>query len=455
MVLAVLDTVRADHLSCYGYPRPTTPAIDALAEVGDRYLVARSTSSWTLPSHASMLTGLYPFHHGADARLDPPTGLVHDSVPLAPGFATLAEALALEGYQTAAVVANGGYLDKRFGLDQGFDEYSQKTGSAPRRGPDVNQKAIEILERRDPARPFFLLLNYMDAHRPYNVDPLPPERAAALPEPDPENPQGLLNELVMAVLEEDDPPEPELVARVITQYDYGIAHGDLAIGALIEWLQAAGEWDDTLFILTSDHGEYLSEHDLVEHSKDIYEEGLRVPLVVHRPGQSRGRVIEEPLSLVEIPCLVLAALPRAAAERLASAFPCGAQSEGAFAEIRYTRPKDLNAEYGARFRRERTAIYLGSHKLIRSTDGQHELYDLERDPRETTNLFRSGEELSDGLLAEITALRERADRGLLDAAPVGDPGLEPALDLDELRELGYLDEAESPVPADGAAQEQP
>jgi arylsulfatase A-like enzyme len=255
----------------------------------------------------------------------------------------------------------------------------------------------------------------------------------------------LLDELVMAVLEEEPAPEPELVARVVTQYDYGIAHGDLAIGALIDWLRAAGVWDDTLFIVTADHGEYFGEHDLVEHSKDIYEPVLRVPLVVHRPGQTRGRVIEEPIWLVEIPCLVQAALPRAAAERLAGTFACGAGGERGFAELRYTRPKDLNADYGARFRRERTAIYLGSHKLIRSTDGQHELYDLEVDPLEAHNLFRAGDGLSEDLLGEVARVREEADRGQRSFAPPPEPDEQ---ELEDLRGLGYVD-GEAQPPAGG------
>jgi arylsulfatase A-like enzyme len=383
-----------------------------------------------------MLTGLYPFHHGAEARRDPETGEIHDAVPLRRDLATLAEALGRVGYQTAAVVANGGYLRVDFGLDRGFEQYSEKPKSDgdPRRGPDVNASAIAILERRDRARPFFLLLNYMDAHRPYNVGPLPPERAARLPQPDPMKPSALLDELVMAVLEEEDPPEPELVERVVTQYDYGIAHGDLAIEGLVDWLEQAGEWQDTLLIVTSDHGEYLGEHDLVEHSKDIYEEGLRVPLVVRRPGQRKGRVIEEPISLVEIPCLVLGELPASARARLEGTFPCGAGADRSFAELRYTRSKDLRAHYGARFRRERTAMYFGPWKLLRSTDGEHELYDLEQDPRETTNLFRVGEDLSQRLLGEVEAVRERADAGALDLAP---PELD-AETLEELRNLGYV-----------------
>jgi len=443
VVLAVLDTVRADHVSCYGYERRTTPAIDALAATGDRYAVARATSSWTLPSHASMLTGLYPFHHGAQARLDPDRGQVSElplqgRMPTGEPMPTLAEVLSAEGYQTLAVVANGGYLPARYGLGRGFDDYRDKDSPEQRVSRDVNRIALEMLASRDPERPFFLFLNYMDAHRPYNVGPLPEERAAALPPPDPEEPRRLLNELVAAVMEEEAPPEPELIARVVTQYDYGIAHGDLAIEGVIDWLKAAGEWENTLFILTSDHGEFLGEHDLAEHSKDIYEEGVRVPLVVRRPGQRKGAVIEEPISLVEIPCLVLASLPGEARARHAGSFPCGDAGAATYTELRYTRSKDLFSEYGARFRRERTAIYLGPYKLIRSTDGHHELYDLERDPREEHNLYRKDDERSRQLLDQVTALRERADRGVVEF---------PTEELTEeqrreLRELGYFGDDE-------------
>ena len=446
VVLAVLDTVRADHVSCYGYGLETTPAIDSLAAAGDRYALARSTSSWTLPSHASMLTGLYPFHHGAQARRDPSTGQIADALPLAPErptgepMPTLAEVLSAEGYQTLAVVANGGYLPARFGLGRGFDAYRDKDSRKPRPGAEVTALALELLEARDPERPFFLFLNYMDAHRGYNVGPLPLERAAALPPPDPEDPRTLLSALVEAVMEREEPPDPGLIARVVTQYDYGIAHGDLALEGVIDWLKESGEWPNTLFIVTSDHGEYLGEHDLVEHSKDIYEEGVRVPLVVRRPGQRKGRVIEEPVSLVEIPCLVLASLPPEARARHAGSFPCAAAGEATYTELRYTRSKDLFSSYGARFQRERTAIYQGPYKFIRSTDGRHELYDLERDPGELNNLFRPGDERSRELLERVSELRERADRGAVDFSS-GELTEEQRL---ELRELGYFGDDEDP-----------
>ena len=451
VVLAVLDTVRADHLSCYGYPRPTTPTIDALAAAGDRYDLARSTSSWTLPSHASMLTGRYPFHHGAQARKDPRTGVVHE-LPLreqGPGgepLPTLAEALGGVGYQSFGVVANGGYLGVRYGFDRGFDRYDEKPPREPRRGPDVNRIAFELLADREPGRPFFLFLNYMDAHRPYNTRALPPERASRLPEPDPEHPSKLLTELVMSVLETDEPLDPELRARVVTQYDYGIAHADLAIEELVQWLKDEGEWDETLFIVTSDHGEFLGEHDLAEHSKDVYEEGVRVPLVVHHPGQREGRVIREPVSVVQIPCLVVGALPAESAAVLAETFPCMPSDGSNYAELRYTRSKDLRSEYGPRFDRERTVLYEGGLKLILSSDGLHELYDLESDPTEQANLFSAGDERSERLLAKVAGVRANADRGEFSLeVPAATPE-----ELDELRALGYLGEEEAePSTPDG------
>lgn len=443
VVLAVLDTVRADHISCYGYSHPTTPAIDALAAEGVRYEVARSTSSWTLPSHASMLTGLYPFHHGAQARKDPRTGEIVE-LPLRERGAdgvripTLAEALGSVGYQSFGVVANGGYLGTRFGFARGFDVYDEKPPNEARRGPEVNRIALELLAERDRARPFFLFLNYMDAHRPYNVRPLPPERAASLPAPDPENPSQLLTELVMAVLESDEPLDPSLRARVVTQYDYGIAHADLALERLVEWLKDEGEWERTLFVVTADHGEFLGEHDLAEHSKDVYEEGLRVPLVVRHPGRREGRVVHEPISVVQIPCLVIDALPAGPRASLADTFGCMPEGGVNYAELRYTRGKDLRADYGHRFDRERTVLYEGGLKLILSSDGHHELYDLEADPAEATNLFRQDDELSERLLARIAGVRSAADRGEVSIeAPERTPE-----EIEELRRLGYLGDSE-------------
>ena len=288
--------------------------------------------------------------------VDPRSGKVRE-YPLAPESRTLAEALKDEGYRTAGIAANGGYLAPALGFDQGFEHYDVKSPrSGPRKGPDVNRLAFEWLDQGEREAPFFLFLNYMDVHRPYNVTPLPPERAAGLPPPDPQQPQTLLNELVWAVLETDEPPSAELVRRVVTQYDVGLANADLAIEGLIAGLKERGLWERTLFIVTSDHGEYFGEHNLVEHSKDVYEEALHVPLIVRRPGSSRGAVIERRTTIAAIPHIVALALSGESAARLKRQFP-DPGTDVTFAELRYTRSKDLGRPYGVRIIHERSVDY--------------------------------------------------------------------------------------------------
>jgi len=374
-----------------------------------------------------MLTGLYPFQHGAQARR---VGQQVSEYPLAPANHTLAEALQEHGYRTGGFVANRGYLGKQWGFQQGFDHYQDLKGE-PGKARNLTRTALEWVDASGDG-PFFLFLNYMDAHRPYNVDPLP-ERRAGLPPPDPAGPQKLLNELVHAVLEQDEPPSTELIARVITQYDQGLANLDAGIGALIAGLQQRGHWERTLLIVTSDHGEFFGEHDLVEHSKDVYEEVLDVPLIVRRPGQRAGRVIEERVSIALIPALVAAALPRPLADELGKLFPAPSP-DLVFAELRYTRKKDLSQPYGVRFARERTVLYAGRYKAIAtSRPGEDELYDLEADPGEQHNLVDEQPDVANELLALARRERELGEQ----AGPAGEPvQLTPEME-ETLRELGY------------------
>jgi len=430
VVLVSMDTVRADHLSCYGYERATTPALDALAQRADRYAVCRATAPWTLPSHASMLTGLYPFQHGAQARrVDQHVA----ELPLAKVNDTLAEALQEHGYRTGGFVANRGYLGPEWGFGQGFDHYEPFKGERGNAG-NLTRVALDWVDAGSRGRPFFLFLNYMDAHRPYNVDPLPEPRPG-LPPPDPEGPQKLLNELVHAILQQDEPPDPELVARVITQYDQGIANLDLGIGALIAGLEQRGLWDRTVLVVTADHGEFLGEHDLVEHSKDVYEEVLAVPLIVRRPGQTAGRVVEERVSIAAIPSLVAGELPGELGADLRARFP-SPSPDLCFAELRYTRAKDLNQPYGVRFARERTVVYAGRYKAIAtSRPGEDELYDLAADPLEQHNLVLERPDVAERLLRLAREERARGEA----AGPTGEPPeLTPEMQQ-ALHELGYTD----------------
>lgn len=441
----MLDTVRADHLSCYGYSRPTTPHLDAFAAGADRYAVARSTAPWTLPSHASLFTGKAPQLHGADA-FKLPSGAVADAAPLSADEFTLAEALAEAGYATGAFVANKGYVNPRMGLAQGFGEFMNERYDAL----EMSRRAAQWIAAQPAERPWFVFVNYMDAHRPYNTNALPGERAAQLPAPPKEgepNAVASLDALYNHVFLRKEPPPPEMVQRVVDNYDLALANLDLGLGALFADLRARGLLDDALVIVTSDHGEYFGEHDLVEHSKDVYEEALRIPLIVKRPGQAAGRVLDAPISLADVAGLILREAAPEVAERHDDKFKGSSETPGHVAQARYARSKDLSAPWRRRFDRERDALYVENYKLIRSSDDKHELYDLARDPTERHNLFAERPAEAQTLMAQIE--RVLAKSGRRSTAPL------PPLTKDELRamkELGYFgveeDEASDEEPPD-------
>jgi arylsulfatase A-like enzyme len=426
VVIVTLDTVRADHLSAYGYPVRTSPRLEAFAAGATRYARAWATSPWTLPSHASLFTGKHAFEHGARTYpIDQPGNNVR---PLLKGHVTLAEALREQGYATAAYVANVAYLGRRWKLHQGFDVYDVQHEMATERNADIQA----WLRARDTTRPFFLFVNYMDAHRPYNARPRP----GLLPREVVQDKGALLNRLYKTVMPGREDAPPELVQAVIDQYDTAIANLDEELGRLLDEVQAAGP---AVVVVTSDHGEYFGEHRLVEHSKDVYEEALRIPLVVRTPGQSQGRVESTAMSLVDVPRLVTEALPEPARSALRPHFPYVPGRHAVVAEVYYTRTKDLfHPVWGSRFQRVRTALVDWPWKLIRSSDGAHELHDLAQDPGERVQLLERRPEVAAGLTRALEALlatRKKSKEG----SPPEEPE-EPLSPEDEeaLRALGYV-----------------
>ncbi len=432
VVLISLDTVRADHLSCYGYPRPTTPNLDALAAGATRYDPCQATAPWTVPAHASMFTGRFPFQHGAHSFR--PVRRDRDNVhPLDRDQVTLAEALQNAGFRTAAFVTNNAYLDRRLQLDQGFQTYEVVDDPVrPAPWTSVNPRALAFLEGPHP-RPFFLFLNYMDAHRPYNVRPA----SDALPDApaDPERP--LLTQLKHHVMGGQQPFPTELREQVIAQYDMAIANLDVAVGQVVDRLRELGLYDDTVIVVTSDHGEYFGEHELVEHSKDVYQGALRVPLIVKGRRQAEGRVVTVPTSLVDVPGLVVNELPGSLRGRLEPLFPYGPGARPVLSENYFARLHDFFHEtWGPRFDRVRRTLIDGRWKVIESSDGAHELYDLEADPDETTNLAEREPEVLARLLDELAAFR--ADAPAPTRAPGASGGRElTEEDLRQLQHLGY------------------
>jgi arylsulfatase A-like enzyme len=236
----------------------------------------------------------------------------------------------------------------------------------------------------------------------------------------------------------DGSPPGELGALVVEQYDRAIRNLDAQVGQLLERLQTLGLYDDTLIVVTSDHGEYFGEHQLVEHSKDVYQPVLEVPLIVKYPGQTEGEVVETRASLVDVPRMILAGLSSDLLERYGDHFHYALGAHPILAENHFSRPKDaLHPDYGHRFRRVRTALMQDGYKLIHSTDGNHELYRLEDDPDEVRDQYAA---LPERAREMSEALRRLQAHGRWVHA--GDGGLPlSAEQMEALRELGYAAEA--------------
>ncbi len=430
VLLVTLDTVRADHLSTYGYPVATSPRLEGLARHATRYQRALATSPWTIPTHASLFTGKFPFEHGAITfKVDRPDA--RNAYPLPNEHVTLAEALQGNGYQTAAFVANGGYLAPRWGFNQGFQSYLTRQVWAA----ELN-KPIKRWLRREAREPFFLFVNYIDAHRPYNSVPRPGLLPRAVTPPD----QGrLLTQLCEQVLPARGPVPDELRQRVVDQYDTALANLDEQLGELLDRLVELGLYDRTLIVVTSDHGEYFGEHHLVEHSKDIYEAALRVPLLVKLPGQRTGREDGTAVSSVDVPRLILEALPGEGPRARLADFPYRPGSHPLLAENEFTRAKDLvGRPWSWRFDRIRAAFYDGPWKALRSSDGRHELYQLERDPAEAHDLASAEAARLRQMLTALERFEGSRPRYRHAALPqLAEPDAE---EREQLRSLGYLDD---------------
>jgi arylsulfatase A-like enzyme len=414
VVLIVIDTVRADRLSAYGYARPTSPHIDALCERGIRFANAWSTSIWTLPAHASLFTGLYAIRHGA----------TQEHALLEGGSATLAEILGAHGYATIGISANP-LVSPATGLARGFDVFAATWRTGAHVSPDVHPNlagARRFLERLAPGRPFFLFVNYAEAHEPY--DPPEPHRSRFLaPGSDPAL-VAAASELATArfYLDRASLSDAELAAAS-DLYDAEIAHVDELVGALLAWLEQSGRLRDTLLILTSDHGENLGDHGHLRHVFNLYASAARVPLVIVPPGGvAGGAVRDEPVVLVDVFATILAQAridPARAADAgrdLLAGTPPDPRAP-LFAEY-YTPLQAIRAlGFGADgaapdeppaalapYLRRLRSVTLDGWRLIASSDGGVELYDLASDPQEQRDLAGDAR----------FAARERELRRLLD-----------------------------------------
>jgi arylsulfatase A-like enzyme len=415
IVIVVVDTLRADHLGCYGYDRRTSPHIDAFAAAATRYARASSSASWTVPSHASLFTGKPPFAHGAHTfAVDRPVNNVN---PLPEEQLTLAEALRELGFRTGAFVANAAFLAPHWNLDQGFETYVVERVYADA----LNVRVFEWLERASQEQPFLLFVNYIDTHGPYDTRPRP----GVVDGPVSDDPN-LLQILGKRVLPAQEPVPADLARRVIDQYDVAIANVDAAVGALLDRIAALGLDANTVVVVTSDHGEF---------SKDVYQEVLRVPLIVRRPGQTAAAVIDTVTVSNDVPGLIASEFPEPTRAALRELFPELPGNHVVVAENYYTRRKDLfHPQWGQRFQRIRRAVLAWPHKYIDSSDGQHELYDLDADPKESRNLVAERPDVAQRLASDLRAYEASLGR---DESRRGDEPLDREL-LENLKALGYI-----------------
>lgn len=270
VVYVVMDTLRRDRLGCYGYGRGTSPRLDAFARDGLLFNDAYTTSSWTWPSTASLLTGLLPDSHGVKSS---------KACTLSQRIETLAEALQARGYTTAAFSGNPIVEPDRF-FDQGFETFEVEVPEF-RMSDVVVPPALEWLEVHAPVR-FFLYLHLVDPHAPHSPHPDEAERMA-LPLPPPDWPEAGFR----GILRRDTPSEA-VKTYASALYDASVATGDRWFGEVLDKLDELGLSESTIVVFTSDHGEEVFDHGFRGHGHDVWAELVRSPLVMRGPGIPRG-----------------------------------------------------------------------------------------------------------------------------------------------------------------------
>lgn len=408
VLLITVDTVRADHVGCYGDKNIQTPTIDALAADGILYEHAISQVPLTWPSHTAIMTGTYPFQNGVQDF----TG-----EPLDPKFQTLAQAMKRNGYATGAVVSSF-VLDRTWGLGRGFDFYddafsakqfeTNDLGLVQRRASESVDHALKWLKRvsaTGAAKPFFLWLHLYDPHSPY------------------------------------DPPPPFAEQYKSHPYDGEIAYADAQLGHLISWLKATGRYQKTLIIFVSDHGESLGEHGEREHGFFLYDATTRVPMIMKLPGSAdHGTRVTSAVETLDIAPAILGELE--IRDNISK------QLQGKPLPLRSGDGDSERAAYSETFYPFSSFGWSPLHSLQNERyeyieAPKPELYDLQTDPGETHNLAGSQTAVAT-VMKEALAAR-MAKKTVEASSADSNAQLSPDA-VEKLRALGYM-AYKSPVSA--------
>jgi arylsulfatase A-like enzyme len=437
VVMLVVDTLRQDHLGCYGYFRETSPHMDALAGEGVRFAQAITVMPHTLPTHISLFTSRYPSEHGVMMN-----GEVYDG-----RFKTLAEVLAAVGYETAAFVA-GHPVHSKFGVGKGFQSY-QDSPKWKSPADSVGTPAIEWLRSRTDT-PFFLWVHLYDPHVPY----APPERLRERFNTDEALKRWAAGRGTSSFEEWADVFDRTTITHIATKpgqlsffknlnlYDAEIAFADEVIGTIVSALRERKLLENSLLVILSDHGEGLGEHDFWFHGLHLYEEQILIPLIFRFPGSRfAGRVVEDQASLLDIMPTILEFLGLQGPDgmrggSLLNVIEAEQRDRAvhyAFSETRVYPPrKPRGPTHWTDIRKH--SVRTPSWKLIRTTEGEETLYHLTDDPGELID--RSGNE------AKRARRLGKALSKWLASVPEVHGREEPELseeDREKLRSLGYVD----------------
>jgi arylsulfatase A-like enzyme len=416
IVLIGIDTWRADHVSSYGYDRATTPCIDEVAEQGAYFTRAFSTTSWTLPSFHSILTGLYVSSHG----------VINGQYKLAYSHNTLAEMLRERGYTTAGFIS-GTYLKKVFGFDQGFDVYEESVTRASLMetyqditSPQLTRLVLPWIHKNS-GRRFFLFVHYWDPHFDY----IPPAPYDQVFDPyytgDIDGTNFMYNPRVNADMDGRD------LDHIIALYDGEIRWTDFHIGNLLTTLDDLGLMEHTVVVLVGDHGEEFFEHGFKGHRRTLYNEVIHVPLIMRGPGIRRSGGFDAVVSTVDIVPTVL--------DLLRIDCPTPLDGESLIPIISGEAPKRRAPVVVSELGVHLTAVIKDGWKIIQDSNSTSpELYDLLDDPYETRNLISretaKARELSQHL-GDWLRISERRSAG----APRAITDRET---INQLKALGYI-----------------
>ena len=457
VLLLSIDSLRPDHLGLYGYERFTSPVLDEVARAGVVFEDASSAAPWTLPSHASMLTGLYPLRH----RVVSSKTRLPDEVP------TLAASFAAHGFDTAAVINSEWLKKENFQLTRDFEKYLWADTSLDRKAPNrwVTDQAIEWIAGQG-EKPLFLFAHYYDLHSDDTSEPYF-EKLFARPY------QGTVTgtgwELKQAVLEQDyieschrnfdaercsfgseyvvDESVHRLhfdaadVRHLIDLYDAQIRQLDTELSRLFAALRKHEVLERTLLVVTSDHGEEFMEHGRVEHFIPTYQQVLHVPLMIRGPGIPAGMRVEAPVSSVDIvPTLLkLAGLPLPADLDGLDLAPLWSGGEVQPFEERFLYGEAAGGIqynfFGDGFFPVFRSVRQGRYKLIYESKGDsYALYDLAADPGEQHDITPREPEIAARLIQEMS---ERY-AGFRPEPEIGNEVVLDPEDLERLRALGYV-----------------